>query len=211
MKNTTNTVNPYDVPESSLDTSANISESFHIVSTRKAVVLYFATFGIYGFVWFYQHWNLIKLKEGLKIWPVPRAIFSIFFTHSLFQRFEDASKNEGWSSASWASLYVLAAIISSVCDGLSGQEIGFPWTDLLSILLLIPMGTAIVVAQGYANRASGDPTGSQNERFTWVNYIFLGLALLFWLFALLGYLLIYDGEGVNQAFEGMIEGMFSGT
>ena len=64
------------------------AHTFYVVSIPKFCVLYVATFGVYGLYWFYMHWQRYRRGHGQheSIWPVPRALFSIFFTHALVAR-----------------------------------------------------------------------------------------------------------------------------
>ncbi len=58
---------------------------FFPTSQRKLVVLFIVTFGAYPVYWFYKNWALYKKNAEKKIMPLLRAIFYIFFTHSLFR------------------------------------------------------------------------------------------------------------------------------
>ena len=51
---------------------------FYVVSTLKFWVMMITTLGIYRVYWSYKHWALYKAKTGQSMWPVMRAIFSIF-------------------------------------------------------------------------------------------------------------------------------------
>lgn len=48
------------------------------VSEGKLITLYIISFGLYGVYWFYMNWKLQQAKMDKKIFPVMRAIFSIF-------------------------------------------------------------------------------------------------------------------------------------
>ena len=77
--------NPYEAPKSRLETSVEKGDKqFYVVSVKKFTILFFFTIGMYVLYWFYGNWKRYKAYSGKNIWPVPRAIFAIFFTHSLF-------------------------------------------------------------------------------------------------------------------------------
>ncbi len=81
--------NIYTTPESELLVDdGGVTAEFYVVSLRKFNILFFCTFGVYSIFWFYKNWRIIKTKQNREIWPVPRAIFSIFFAHSLFREIE---------------------------------------------------------------------------------------------------------------------------
>ena len=75
---------------------------FYVVSLRKLVLLSIATVGLYSLYWFWRHWKLHKLDRKLDIWPVPRAIFAIFFAHGLNEK--SLVSNVPWALEFWHGL-----------------------------------------------------------------------------------------------------------
>jgi hypothetical protein len=191
------THNPYAPP------SAHIAETgfgaaaahapFYVVSAGKAALLMFATFGFYALYWFWRHWKMHKIDKRLDIWPVPRAIFSIFFAHSLNREIDHRIQHEGrrhaWSPGGWATLYVVAALVSRLIDRLPETVISLNASIGLLILLLAAVTLPIFHAQRAANIACGDPDAEANRRLTVANYIWLGLGTLWWGLIALGMLL----------------------
>ncbi len=186
----------YQAPESDVVVEeASPTAPFYVVSMNKFTLLFFITLGSYLLYWFYQNWRLVKEREGLSIWPVPRAIFSIFFTHTLFERVEQQlSHREGvtWNGSLMATLYVLFSITSSVLDRLSFNEIGSPTTDILSLLILIPLWQIVASAQRKVNLVCDDEQGTSNSSLTAVNWIFILLGAVLWLLVIVGLLMYAD-------------------
>lgn len=183
--------NPYQTPQGELNLPADPSptSAFYVVSKKKMVVLFIMTLGIYQVFWYYQNWRLYKLATGEKIWPLPRAIFSIFFVHSLFraanhQRDRAPAGLPAWNHSQQATIIVLLLIISQVTERMSSKSIGSPITDVLSLLILFPLVSCYASAQVRINEACGDPLGASNNRFTVGNYIWMVLGALMW--ALIG-------------------------
>ena len=171
---------------------ADTTQPFHVVSTTKFCVLYFATFGLYGVFWFYTHWQRYRQATGETIWPVPRAIFAIFFAHALAARI-DAHLGAGrqavhWSLGTLATVYVVFEIAGNILSRLDGRDIGSPATGLLAMLVMLPTGLSLMWMQKAANVACGDPDGQANRRFTWANGIWIALGLLLWLLIVIGLL-----------------------
>ncbi|HEY9102235.1 hypothetical protein [Chitinimonas sp.] len=170
---------------------------FFVVGKRKFVLLFLATLGTYRIYWFYKQWQAYKRVHGGSIWPVLRAIFTIFFAHSLFEAADREALRRGvrigWEPRSLASTYVVVAIVSSVLDRLSNKDIGSPYTDILSLICLPIMCSVLVSAQGAINRACGDPEGEGNSKLTWANYIWLVIGALMWLVIGYGFYAIYTG------------------
>lgn len=188
--------NPYETPESDLGVTTNENNTqFYVVSIKKFTILFFITLGLYSIYWFYKNWKEHKVYSGKNIWPVPRAIFAIFFTHSLFSEVQSALKSKNkifeWSPGNLATAYVALAIVSQILERMSMKEIGSPISDLLSILVLPLMYMPLVKAQKAINFSQDDPNGIANKSFTGANYVWIILGVLFWLVMFFGYLVMF--------------------
>jgi hypothetical protein len=173
---------------------------FYVVSERKFLVLYFATIGMYAFYWFWRHWKLHKIDKKLEIWPVLRSIFQIFFAHSLNREIdyllERRHQRYAWSPSALATVFVVFTIISNVADRLSWRGIGSPYSDLVSLVTLLPLGYCLFRSQRAANIACGDVEATANRHFTITNYVWITLGMLFWAMILLGMLLPEDPTSI---------------
>ena len=177
--------NIYEAPSSKLEPegSEGTANDFYVVSLKKLNVLFFATFSIYAIYWFYKNWQLIKVRENSNIWPVARGVFSIFFTHSLFNKIEARVEQTGghWKGGSLATLYVVVTLISTVMG--YGSNV---FLVLLSFTLIIPIWYPLYSAQYKINVICGDPKGDNNSEFTAANYVFIVLGLIVWVIGILG-------------------------
>jgi len=161
--------------------------AFYVVSPTKFIILFVCTTGLYQLYWFYAHFRRAKLAVRDDSWPVARAIFAIFFTHDLFRRINMAG---GYFNANtFATMYVILAIVARIIDRVSNASETFGVLDLLGILLGLATGVPLFTAQQAANRASGDPEGRQNSSLTLGNFVWCGLGMLVWLLILAGALL----------------------
>lgn len=188
--------NIYDSPKANLDdTNDETSYEFYVVGIAKFTVLFLATFGIYSVYWFYRNWKLYKIHHNEDIYPVARAIFNIFFAHTLFEyinvAIENKSKIHKWSPGLLATLYVLFAIAGRVLDRLSAKEIGSPYTDVGSFLMLFITCFILVKVQAAINFSQEVQDGSVNSKFTLANYLWCLPGLVLWLFAVLGLALVF--------------------
>lgn len=185
--------NVYAAPLSDLDQpqAAGAESRFYVVSTGKMLTLFFLTLGLYRLYWYYKNWSLHNRATGEGIWPAPRAFFAVFFTHSLFGHIADhdaTGKRETWSSGGIATLMIVLLITSNILERLSWKEIGSPTVDILSLLVLIPIGLILKKVQSEVNARCGDPDGSSNSRFTIANVVWCVIGGLFWGLVLLGLL-----------------------
>ncbi|MDH5434214.1 MAG: hypothetical protein OEY19_09730 [Gammaproteobacteria bacterium] len=192
------TSNVYETPKSDI---RNVSDAggaeFYIVSPKKFLILFLVTLGMYQIYWFYQHWVQHKQAVGTNVWPVPRAIFSIFFVHGLFELFslKASERKQGfvWNGGGLAVIFIISSIISNVSDRLSAKEIGSPVTDLIGLVLIPVIAWVLYKAQKVANIACGDPAGELNSELTAANYIWILLGLGLWAMVLLGLYVILIG------------------
>lgn len=166
---------------------------FYVVSTTKVLVLSIATFGMYTLYWFWRHWKLHKIDRKLDIWPVPRAVFSIFFAHSLNSEIDHRITRNGarhrWSPGFWATLYVVAVIGSRIANRLPETAISVQAAVLASMVAVFAITASLFHAQRAANIACDDPQALSNNRFTAANWVWIVLGSLFWLLMGLGLML----------------------
>ncbi len=188
----------YKAPESSLAEQLDADSSsptLYVVSTPKFVSLFILTFGIYQIYWFYKNFSHLKAYEGSDIWPVPRAIFNIFFAHSLFNTVkmyqDDKEIRYSWSPDGIATLWVTLAVANRIFEKLISKEIGFPITDIIGFLLLIPLCFTLLKVQKVVNLVMGDPRGASNSHFTPWNIVWMILGVILWGLIAVGYLMLF--------------------
>lgn len=180
--------NPYQVtPQASTWQDPKSQDmKFYVVSTRKLVILYFATFGLYTVFWFYQNWQLYKTRTNdSSIWSVPRAIFYIFFTHTLFRAVEYTIDSEGrdyrWDAGGTATLFVVITLLERVCD-----RIPSTFADIAGIALFVVKVLPLMNAQKAINAACAPLPEQSNNKFTAANYVWIALGGLLWIVVLIG-------------------------
>lgn len=178
---------------------ADASARFYVVSRRKLAILYLATLGIYGLYWFYQNWARYNRhcpdakQAGNGIWPIPRAIFSVFFTHDLFAKIHHHGRGSpfvaGWDHRPQATILVVLTLVSNGLNRLSMKEVGSPYTDILSLVLLLPLLNSLMQVQEMINASCRDPEGKTNAALGAANYAWIIGGALFWVLVIIGLLL----------------------
>jgi hypothetical protein len=124
------------------------------------------------------------------MWPVIRALFPFFFVFSLLRRL----KEEGhahlemlqWRSAPTATVMTILLVISKALDRAAYRSIGSPVTDVLSILILLPLLAYFLSVQDKINLVCNDPEGEGNARFTAANYAWIAFGAVLWLLVFIG-------------------------
>lgn len=187
--------NPYAAPQSAV---ADVEESgattlnprFYVVSTRKFVLLYVSTFGLYLLYWFYRNWRQYRDASGEDLWPLPRTIFQIFFVHGLFQRINDAvfraDASVSWSHQTHATWMVLMMVAGKLVDRL--PELPAVAGPGLSLLLSLFLLIGWIKAQRMINLACGDVSGASNQSLSGANWAWMVFGMLFWGLVLFGML-----------------------
>lgn len=189
-------IQPDDMANSHEPDTENELEYFP-VSEGKLITLYLLSFGTYGIYWFYKNWKLQQPKMDKKIFPFLRAIFSIFFTHSLFNRIDKSAarleKKHKFNANVLATLFVGAVIIGNLLDRISmstnlQESISSNTVIIISLLMFILSVYPLAVVQATANRINNDMLGYLNHKYSVWNYVLIALGIVFWLMLAMGLL-----------------------
>lgn len=180
------------IPEAEVP-SAVEPDRFYIVAKRKFTILFVAKLGLYSIYWMYKQWSCYKrsaapdVKER-RFWPVPRAIFGIFFFHSLFRRVKAHAGGslDEWENGAHATFLVILILVSSVLDKMARKSIGSPLTDYLSMAMIFPLWFFYYKAQCLINDSCGDPEGTRNSTLTGANYAWIAVGCIVWILAVIG-------------------------
>jgi len=186
--------NLYQPPKSDVDIPIEVHQPFYVVSSRKYWLMFLLTLGNYDYYWFYKNWRQQKNYHGIDVWPIARTIFMIFFVHSLFRAIrranEGGSQGKNFRSDVFATLYVLLSLLGGAAGFIANFSTGSPYKNLISVLILPPIGAVLYRAQKFANIASGDPLGKTNDNFTAANIVWMLLGVLLWCTFLAGWFVV---------------------
>jgi len=171
--------------------------SYFPVSEGKFLTLYVLSFGLYGVFWFYKNWKLQEPLMDKKIYPVWRAIFSIFFTHALFRRIDQSAahldKQHRFNANALATFFVAAIVISNILENLSsnsGVLLNMSSNSIIIVSLSLFLASAypMVKVQATVNRINNDMLGYLNHKYSLWNYVLITLGTLLWILIALGLL-----------------------
>ena len=170
---------------------------FFPVSEGKLFTLYILSFGLYGIYWFQQNWKRQQPMMDKKIYPVWRAIFSIFFTHSLFKRIDQQAvhlpQQHKFNANALATFFVAAIVASNVIDRLSintdmDQSITNTILIITSLVLFLFSAYPLAKVQATVNRINNDILGYLNHKYSAWNYVLIILGTASWLMLAMGLL-----------------------
>jgi len=182
--------NIYTPPESTVVDTQTSETPFYVVSPLKFCILFASTMSFYSLYWFDQHWTLYKRAHRLNVIPVLRAVFSIFFVHSLFGAIEilafDKDETNKFSANMWAAMYIVSVIALRFMSRMTNNDVFSPQELLIYIVLIVLTGIPLLKAQILANIACDDPEGRTNRKFNITNILFVVVGTVFWSLCIIG-------------------------
>lgn len=189
----------YATPEAAVDVAEQDEARYYVVSPKKFLVLAITTFNLYFVYWFYKNWDNVKRRDNDDSWPIPRAIFYIFFTHSLLTDVSETLKRKAiefaWQPSVIASVFVGLTLADTGIGRLAYKNVGSPYTDMFGIAMAVVLPMVLLPAQKAINSACEDASGKSNNSLTVINWVWMVLGGLFWLATLAGlYLMITQPE-----------------
>jgi hypothetical protein len=184
--------NPFAPPTAAVIDSVDTApaQPFYVVSLTKYWIMMVGTIGAYGLYWFYKNWAIQKERNNEKIWPVPRAIFNIFFTHSLLRRAQEvasARTSKTYNVGGIATTYVVAIVLSNFIDRAAPafNHIGATFAGISFLVFFIGL-FALSHGQRLINIACDDEQGTSNARLTAANWAWLAVGAILIFLSLYG-------------------------
>ena len=193
-------------PISEDDTESGDRLEYFPVSEGKLITLYIMSFGLYGVYWFYKNWKLQQPGMDKKIFPLMRAVFSIFFTHSLFNRIhrsaEHLEKKHKFNANLLATFYVCAVIIGNLLDRVTVNmhlpgNLPHSTVIVISLVIFLLSVYPLAAVQATVNRINNDILGYLNHNYSIWNYLLIATGAIFWVMLALG--LLADSLGLAPA------------
>lgn len=177
--------NVFETPDAELIKEENGNEpTFYVVSPLKFTVMYLGTFSFFSLWWFYANWRNYSRRQNIPMWPIARAIFAIFFTHSLFGQIDDELEKKKidytWASSMFATIYVVVLIFGALVDAIFGDPNTITATYFVYPLMLPISAFVLFRAQLAINQSQDDVGGTSNNNFTVYNFLWLALGLVYW-------------------------------
>jgi hypothetical protein len=171
------------------DVNSNFNKIQHhiadlrIISLKKFIILCIASFGLYQIWWMFKAWRFFQTKEQIKIMPAARAIFSLFFFYSLFERIRQYAKKTRYSK-DFSPLgmfvgYLVATMITRSPDP-------YWFIALFSFIFYIPAFQAL----NFAKKHTKNLTTIDQENFNTSQIIVIIIGVIVWSFLLLGFALL---------------------
>jgi len=179
---------PSPIPDSSEQPVQNSSSPlFLYISVWQLIIFSIVSFGVYQAYWIYKNWRYLKEREGLKIKPLWRGVFSIFFCHRLLHRIHgdkaiNSIKPSSFSPTLLATIWVCLAIVSNIIyQQLTGM--GGPGPAIYSSIFLILSTLCIVPVQNHINFVTRRQFPNEEfYKWSWGHTVCLLLGIANWIF-----------------------------
>lgn len=179
--------NIYASPESELIKSntdnKELKQPFFTVSRTKLTIMCVCTLNLYLVYWFYKNWHQQRLHTNFPCQPVLRAIFSIFFTHSLFSIVQEKlnSKNiEKSVVPGMATLYVVSTLATAFLNNWEPEATQMTSYFLILIGLMATQFIPFWFIQPLINLANDEPEGLENTKLSALNWVFIIVGVVYW-------------------------------
>lgn len=127
-----------------VESHAGSKIEYFAIPPKRLALFSILTLGVYEIYWFYKNWDAIKKAEGLKISPLGRAIFAIFYCNSLFKKVLESAKSHGYQnsySPGWLAMaYILLLLIGKGLGRIDSSDVGLNLVWLvIAISSFIPL------------------------------------------------------------------------
>lgn len=150
-----------------------------IISLKKFIFLSIISLGLYNLWWTFKAWRFFAIKDNLKIMPAARAVFSIFFLYSLFNKINNYAQENGYTrkfSAIWMFIgYLISIFVSNLPDP-------YWLLSLFSFIFFIPA----FITLNYAKQHSNQINAIVQDKFNTAQIVVIIIGSIFWLLALIG-------------------------
>ncbi|MDD5481964.1 MAG: zinc ribbon domain-containing protein [Candidatus Shapirobacteria bacterium] len=173
----------------SIETKTDSSIEYFSISPKRLALFSVLTLGIYEIYWFYKNWEAVKKAENLKISPLGRAIFAVFYCNSLFKKVLESAKTHNYQksySPGWlATAYILLLIVGNGLSRVESTDVGF---NLIWLIIAISSFIPLLSVQKAINFNNEKIKGSSNLKsgFSSGEVVLIIIGLIWFLLVLWG-------------------------
>ena len=143
------------------------------------IFLSIISFGLYEMWWMYKAWKFFQQKEKSDIIPAARAIFCIFFLHSLFDKILDYAKGNGYTDSYSSTSLFTGFFVASLLSRLPAP---FGMLSILSFVFILSPFQAF----NFARQHSTDCNAVEQQSFNGRQIVLIIFGFIFWGMVLLG-------------------------
>ena len=125
------------MPDNEQNCSRAITEYSRVIPVWKFALFSIASAGLYQMYWNYKSWKFLKERDSIEVSPFWRTFFMPIFLSSLFDRFSDMLRADGYKTSYPTPLLIFIwVILYTYCPYAEGPM----WLAYyLSFVALIPV------------------------------------------------------------------------
>lgn len=154
--------------------------AFFYISIKRFVFLSIFSCGAYEVYWLYMNWKYLRDRDKLDVVPPIRALFGVFFCHSLFDRIYDDFElsrlvKPGFYPSLLATAWILLVVISFLMVDIQGNV-----AEVASYL--VPRFLCFIPLQRYVNRANmEDRPDATYAKWSYGEFVSIAVGLVVWI------------------------------
>ncbi len=157
-----------------------------LTTTNRFILFFVLSLGIYGAWWMYKQWVFFRDDERLDIWPAARAIFGIFFIHTLFEKIQGMAQARGYTDTYNSGLLFIGFIAFSLMGRLPDP---FSFLSFIGFLIYLQPNSAF----NYAIENSEDYRAVYSSNLSTRQIVLVVVGILLWVLVIAGVVLPEEG------------------
>jgi uncharacterized membrane protein len=132
-------------------------KEYFVTSLKRLLLLSIFTAGFYQIYWFYKNWSAVKKATGANISPFWRAIFSVFWAHSLFKQITKATAKRGSKRRYPVIILTIIYILATIGSNSIGYAVDYSTYVIfgVALVLLIVSTLPLLAMQKIINARNG--------------------------------------------------------
>jgi len=162
-------------------------EIFLHIPISRLITLSILSCGLYETYWLYKNWRYLQERDNLNIKPFWRAIFGIFFCHSLLKTiYQDKELNQFetpvFSAGILATIWVISKLALNIISQYSSKIGGAIDKNSTTLVILLSCSFLFFApVQKYINRANAKRNpAAPYTKWTTGHIVCLGVGLFSW-------------------------------
>ncbi len=137
-----------------VEISKSKDSKYLYISESRFVIMSILTLGIFETYWIYKNWSYVRDRDDLDIKPVWRALFGIFYMHSLLNFIEGDNEmniiqRATFSGASLATGWVIMILIGNILGKFDDLSI-----NVIGLLISVPSFLCLLPVQKHINNVN---------------------------------------------------------
>jgi hypothetical protein len=179
---------PPQPPQTATTAEVPTTGFFLYIPKARLVVMSLVTLALYQVYWFYRNWRFLKERDNLRIQPFWRAIFGIFFIHSLLTAIKNDRAGNNilpatFSPGALATGWIIFALVGRIISWRSSDLV----VNIFGLIISVSTFAFLLPAQNYINRVNESlPIRPGYFRWSAGQIVMLVYGILLWLLLMFG-------------------------